>query len=380
MKQTGIHWAIRAQIARRGGFQGGKVMATTGEIGEFIQSLREADAQTTKDKVEDNRTGGYAPESMHSDIPPGLEISNTPPLTGWNGYSVAAEGTSLQVTPDTAHDGISTEMLDFPADIAFFDFTLPEGNLRSMIFGRDDWVIPPHESQQPIPSKGETERDHSLIDSLVRPYIDAINPDLHCALLNWLGRRIQDDQGNFEALLAEGIRNLMAYGDSHLRRLSSDSLLKLKCMGRFHVGAAGVCRIVWGPIIGLGDCPSQELAIGNLHFQAIDYGDIISLNETMRQRVCAIEKDERNQCTLLALAAGLVARDLQVKDLPARSRVAREAHELRIQEWLVAQPLFADTGHALSMNERTIMSLFHDITHPNHDRDYRSLCIFWPHY
>ena len=98
MKQTGTRWTIRAQIARMGGFQCGKVMATAGEVGGLIQSLREADAQTTKDKVEDNRTGGYAPESTHIDIPPGLGIPNNP-LTGWNGYSVAAEGTSLHVTP-----------------------------------------------------------------------------------------------------------------------------------------------------------------------------------------------------------------------------------------------------------------------------------------
>ena len=262
-----------------------------------------------------------------------------------------------------------------PADIAFFDFTQPEESMRNMLFGRDDWVIPAEEHGAPIHVDGGNARDYSEIDALGCPYLDSIHPDLHCALLNWLGRRIGDHNAHFEALLDEGLRNIMAHGSSHLRRMASDTLLKLQCLDRFHAGDAGICRIVLGQVIQLDDCASQDLAIGNLHFQAIDYGYAISLNHIMQQRLCVVDKDEKNQFTLLAAAAGVVARDMSTKDLPTRSRVARTAHALRIQEWSIAHPLTSDHGDAKSINERTVLILCRDITQPNHDRDYRSLGV-----
>ena len=42
MKQSGAQWAVRAQIARRGGFLGAKLISAPGVDG-FAQSLREAD-------------------------------------------------------------------------------------------------------------------------------------------------------------------------------------------------------------------------------------------------------------------------------------------------------------------------------------------------
>lgn len=43
-------------------------------------------------------------------------------------------------------------------------------------------------------------------------------------------------------------------------------------------GGAGVCRINRGPTIQL-DCTCQQLTIGNLNFQVVDYGGAIHLNE-----------------------------------------------------------------------------------------------------
>ena len=39
MKQAGIHWAIKAQMARRGGFQGGKVLTYDGEVDGLVLSF-----------------------------------------------------------------------------------------------------------------------------------------------------------------------------------------------------------------------------------------------------------------------------------------------------------------------------------------------------
>ena len=64
LKQTGLHWAVRAQIARLGGFKGQPIL-NEGEINGFIQSLRETDLAASSTKQQDstnpvNPTGGIA--------------------------------------------------------------------------------------------------------------------------------------------------------------------------------------------------------------------------------------------------------------------------------------------------------------------------------
>ena len=63
MKGNGLHWTIQAQISRRGGFIGTKVL-TAPEIDGFILSLRNADNAAWKAKKDpypnsNNSTGGY---------------------------------------------------------------------------------------------------------------------------------------------------------------------------------------------------------------------------------------------------------------------------------------------------------------------------------
>ena len=52
MKQSGLHWAARAQIARRGGFKGTQLMSAA-QIDGFIQSLRDTE-QLKVDAIKTN--------------------------------------------------------------------------------------------------------------------------------------------------------------------------------------------------------------------------------------------------------------------------------------------------------------------------------------
>ena len=79
---------------------------------------------------------------------------------------------------------------------------------------------------------------------------------------------------------------------------------------------------MWGAAVSLGDCDCRQLSIGNLHFQAGEYGDILQLNASTLRRRGAIEREERNQCALLGVSSGLVDRDAIPMDLPTRSRAA----------------------------------------------------------
>ena len=96
----------------------------------------------------------------------------------------------------------------------------------------------------------------------------------------------------------------------------------------------------------------------------------------MQHRLTAIDKDGRNQRTLLSVSAGIVAQELKHKTAPSRLRVLCAAAELRLQEWLAASPISLSGGSAKSYNEMAIRGLRHDIVQPNHDRGYRSLALF----
>lgn len=68
MKRTGLHWAIQAQIARRGGFLGTKIL-TAPEIDGFVLSIRNSEHANLKAKREprpnsNQATGGY----FHADL------------------------------------------------------------------------------------------------------------------------------------------------------------------------------------------------------------------------------------------------------------------------------------------------------------------------
>ena len=138
----------------------------------------------------------------------------------------------------------------------------------------------------------------------------------------------------------------------------------------------GICRIWWGDCIKLDDCVCQPVSIGALHFNAVDFGDILPLNEFLQRKLVSPDREERNQCTLLAVSAGLLAASLPSSTAPDRRRVTHTALELRITEWATAFSLVDSLGAAKSVREKNLLSLCHDIVYPNHDRDYRSLSLF----
>ena len=100
------------------------------------------------------------------------------------------------------------------------------------------------------------------------------------------------------------------------------------------------------------------------------------LHEFLQRKLVSPDRTERNQCTVLAVAAGIQARLSSSLALPVRSRVSQAALELRITEWQSADPLVNSEEDPHSFNERTLLSLRHDIVHPGHDSDYRSMSIF----
>ena len=264
----------------------------------------------------------------------------------------------------------------YPEDLDSFDFAAAEEDLRALLFGRDDWLVSIHPIHAPLNVENVPGDTHLRVCELATPYLTEIPVDLHATWLNWAHVHLSTGETDFEEVLEAGLRNILSHGNARFRHLASSALAHLKVLDRFHSGEGGVCRITWGASMRLDDCTCQTISIGALQFSAVDYGDVISLNESMKQRLTAIDKEERNKCTLLAIAAGIIACDLKHKTAPPRNRVARLAAELRLGEWQAAHPLTQTKGNSKSPNEKTMMSLCHDLVYPNHDRDYRSLALF----
>ena len=347
---------------------------TSPEIDGFALSLREANAKNQAGKAEAPHTGGYCPDHgqcelvLDRDMPPGLE----PPV-------LASEHITKPIatveTPDGSED-INTWVGVYPEDLDSFDCTAAEESLRSLLYGGDGWLDPLPSVEASLVIDDVPDSAHQRVVELAAPYLGEIPTDLHDSLLNWIHFHLPQDETTFEETLAAGLRNILVYGSANFRSLASQSLAHLQCLDKFRTGDGGVCRITWGSVVRLDDCQCQTLSIGALQFSAIDFGDSISLNEGMQRKLIAVDKDERNQCTLLDIADGVVALDLKHKTAPSRARVARVSSELRFQEWSIAEPTARTEGTARSLNEKTIASLAHDIIHPNHDRDYRSLTLF----
>ena len=373
MKRGGVHWTITAQLARRGGFKGSPIAPAA--VDGYIQSLRDANTLATQGKIGDGHTGGYQKETAECDIgplithPPGLE-KEIP-----NGAKPVLPESMIPKESPSMHP-INPGVGIYPADIDQFDFTLNEDNCRDLLYGRDSWLVPQDETYGLVEVDTDEVFDQNKVMRFAQNQMEGVPTELQTPLLNWVALGNPTSECEFEEHLATGLRNIVAHGNSKLRNQALEILGRRKNLDRFHAGDGGVCRITWGPTSPLDDCVCQTLWIGPLHFCAIDYGDVICLTESMQKRLTAVDKEERNQCTLLAVAAGMVALDGKPGNVPARSRVAKLAVELRSNEWQIAHSIGESNGEAKSYNQRTLCSLSHDILHPHHDRDYRSLAIF----
>ena len=385
IKPGGLHWTVRAQIARRGGFKGTKLLSAA-EIDGFIAPLRQADLIQKNEKEfksePSTNTGGYTTQCETSFLSPVVALSNPP---GLGVVDKVVRPTA--VFPGGMEDSLCAEEDDSPiptnpfigtppADINSFNFTLLEDDFRTLLYGQDDWLIPPSESTSLLVTEVDNRGISQEVDRLFESYAPLLDPSLYCVLLNWINLRTFNTNSDFEAELAAGLKNVMVHGNSFLRLQANKALANLQCLDRFHAGDGGVCRIWWGDSIKLDDCLCQPVSIGKLHFTAVDFGDIIHLNEFLQRKLVSPDREEKNQCTLLAVAAGLLSFHQPASTIPSRKNVAHTALELRIAEWQKASPFAESLGTARSSQERNLLSLCHDILHPNHDRDYRSMSLF----
>ena len=264
MKQWGLHWVVRAQMARRGGFKGGGNCCRPRGRMDF-QSLRateqQNDALKRKNPASVQNTGGYAPfggeftpkPAIHREEAPADSIRRPPPL--WLIPTPDTSGGSEMTgqTPDGPPEGAGNNERDMastpdspnafagviPTDVNLSDFTQLGDGLRAALFGHDDWLVEMIASQEPLSVELDRIDDKRDLELLFAPSAPLIQKDLHCGLINWLSRHSAMQDGGFEASLADGMKSVVGYGGSGLRQLASEPLANLQCLDRLHAGEGG---------------------------------------------------------------------------------------------------------------------------------------------
>ena len=127
----------------------------------------------------------------------------------------------------------------------------------------------------------------------------------------------------------------------------------------------------------IDDIWTHQFSIGKLNKIAIDYGDKLHLAKTTQQSSGEGDPQESNQCAIIALSAA-IGRNAQnwKKRIPSKERVLLLATSVRDAELLTARSSMGALGKVTNLYDAEILTIIHDITHPHHPRDLRTIGFF----
>ena len=125
---------------------------------------------------------------------------------------------------------------------------------------------------------------------------------------------------------------------------------------------------------GYGDLKAQELTIGGLQFDMIDYGDLLHIPPGFRKHAGEGSSDEGNQCEIIHPAGG-IARHLQNRPcrVPLGNLVVIMDSDLSALEYNRAKAASEAVCRENAMNGEILKGMCREILSPNHDRDF----MFW---
>ena len=172
---------------------------------------------------------------------------------------------------------------------------------NALFHAKDDWA---HAAEGPAVLRHSSLQtsDQVLVDEWWRKN----EPPVATEIITFVKNRMVTENA-FGSTMEEALRRslslLSTRGTTRDANLADSSLAKVEYEGNTEVGRTRTSFFL-GPTFPLGDCSSQELVVGRLTFQLLDYGDEIRLNQRMREQLGTAEEKERNQCAVLSFSAG----------------------------------------------------------------------------
>ena len=187
-----------------------------------------------------------------------------------------------------------------PGDFADIVYTALETKLEQLATSKGDW--PQIDSQSfSIPM-----RDRSLLAEMQTSHDSRMGqskPRLHANIEQWAMYYADTSDNHFpNELLMVALTVLPTKGSSKKRLLALEALAYIAQSKDGHQKAT---QSYWGRVRRHGDFAAQEMTIDCFHFQVIDCGDSIPIQDALMRSAGNVDNVARNQCVLLRLAAGM---------------------------------------------------------------------------
>ena len=383
IKTKGLHNLIRMHLARRGGHKAEKkipVKDIDGTVQNLRSQLTEEDMKyqrRPKAKMQPKAGGGVIESCTPVLFNDGQETTS---VVG--GPSVASSVDMSLDKPPECNPASVWRSTVVPTDFNAFNFTPMEENTRLLAALDNSWTkeldqlpVLPHPAaviEKPLTEEGISYVSEWIKDSPVEVH-PSIRPQLVEALLNFDEPPADNDamRGRCADVLTKLVRN----GDRRDSQSAASALDSLLCPER-RAGRAEPL-VIWGEKIRCIDFSSQSVQIGGLHYNAVDFGDCISLSAHLQKALGEPNKEESNQCVVLHVAGAHEWRSQNCpRRVPNKSRVNSVAGELRQVEYQSAIRFVSTVKKPRTQREHELWSVAHDVMTPNHDRQFRELPAF----
>ena len=261
---------------------------------------------------------------------------------------------------------------EIPPDFSNIGYTALESKLDQLAHGTDEWA------NQVVPAQLIHWHNRSALTSRqtgLEAWWDQAQPRVDVSIEPWITRLMDANPEPFSIdLLKKALVDLSQQGSSKQRLLAEEGLSYLD---RTEDGHQAETQSYWGKVLRRGDFSAQELSIACFHFQVIDFGDSIPIQDALMRSTGNIENVERNQCVLLHLAAGILWNESgRPRRVPDRGRVFTLVQELRRLELKNALTALESLQDDASLEGMIVKSNAHGACNPSHDRDFRTLGFF----
>ena len=339
-----LHWITRAQLAKRGRHRS-QVRIAPDAVPGYIAALRET-----------NSAGDGKDTTKHIII--------------WKAKGNGQD--SDHRTGETVIPDLNPSADEIPPDFADIGYTALGTKLDQIAHGTDSWA------ETTDPAHLIPWRDRSIStprQTTLGAWRGQSQPRIDAHIEPWAMRYMGKSSESFSLdLLKRGLSDLSSQGSSKQRLLAEEGL---KALNSARVGHQGAIQSYWGEVLRRVDFSPQELTIACIHFQVIDFGDSIPIQGALMRSTGDVENVERNQCVLLHLAAGILRNESgRPKRVPDRGRVFTLVQELRRIELPNALLAMESLQDDTSLEGMIVKSNAHDVCHPSHDRDFRTLGFF----
>ena len=206
-----------------------------------------------------------------------------------------------------------------PDDLHHFDCTVAEDPLRTILNTSDEWIYQTSVPLQRIPPTSTATQEELDIEE----FWYAIPFDIPDRIIPFLrNSMIKSKEIEQWAALTRALETLEDFGSSRDKADAKTCLDYASQLTTLRSGKQMNRQVLRGHHMSLGDCSIQEVCISEFCFAAVDYGGIIPTSEELQQILGFTQKEEKNQCATLHLAAGLVHSEIGPnRSPPPASRV-----------------------------------------------------------